>query len=225
MGVLSSEARSRYLDPGSSLGEVLFGLIMTLTFTLGAGILIEEEGREGVRTLLLATVGCNVTWGIIDGALYIVGQIFERGRLLRLGRRIRLTPDARSARELVAGELDDMLEHVTTIEERSTLYSSIVEQVRSDREPRRGRVTKDDLLGALACFWLVFFASIPAAVPFLLFDDPWIALRISNGVLVFLLFIAGYSWAKYTIANPWITGISFLVGGLAMVGIAIALGG
>ena len=36
----------RYLDPASSLAEVLFGLIMTLTFTLGAGIIIEDEGRK-----------------------------------------------------------------------------------------------------------------------------------------------------------------------------------
>ena len=27
---------NRYLDPASSLGEIMFGLIMTLTFTLGA---------------------------------------------------------------------------------------------------------------------------------------------------------------------------------------------
>ena len=33
----------RYLDPATSLGEVLFGLIMTLTFTLGAGIIIEDR--------------------------------------------------------------------------------------------------------------------------------------------------------------------------------------
>jgi hypothetical protein len=225
MGVLQSEAMSRYLDPGSSLGEVLFGLIMTLTFTLGAGIIIEEEGREGVRTLLLATVGCNIAWGIIDGALYIVGQVFERGRLLRLGRSIRHTPDAGAARELVAGELDDMLEPVSRKDDRSAFYSHIVEQIRSRPAPHRGRVTRDDLLGALVCFWLVFFASVPAAVPFLFFDDPWTALRISNGVLLFLLFFAGYSWAKYTVANPWIAGISFLVGGLVMVLVAIALGG
>ena len=36
----------RLLDPGDSLGEVLFGLIMTLTFTLGAGLMIEEEGAR-----------------------------------------------------------------------------------------------------------------------------------------------------------------------------------
>jgi VIT1/CCC1 family predicted Fe2+/Mn2+ transporter len=86
-------------------------------------------------------------------------------------------------------------------------------------------VTRDDLLGALVCFWLVFFASFPAAVPFFFFDDPWVALRVSNGVLLFLLFYAGFSWAKYTIANPWVAGGSFLLGGLLMVAIAIALGG
>src|SRR4030095_1901871 len=33
----------RYLDPSTSLAEILFGLIMTLTFTLGAGLMIEAE--------------------------------------------------------------------------------------------------------------------------------------------------------------------------------------
>ena len=37
---------NRYLDPASSLGEIMFGLIMTLTFTLGAGIIIEDEGAR-----------------------------------------------------------------------------------------------------------------------------------------------------------------------------------
>ena len=67
----------RYLDPASSLGEILFGLIMTLTFTLGAGIIIEDEGREGARQLLIAVIGCNLAWGIIDAALYIVGRAIQ----------------------------------------------------------------------------------------------------------------------------------------------------
>ena len=69
----------RYLDPSTSLAEILFGLIMTLTFTLGAGLLIEDEGHAGARELLIAVIGCNVAWGIIDGALYLVGQLFDRG--------------------------------------------------------------------------------------------------------------------------------------------------
>ncbi len=36
---LSNNFLDRFLDPGDSLSEILFGLIMTLTFTLGAGII------------------------------------------------------------------------------------------------------------------------------------------------------------------------------------------
>jgi hypothetical protein len=50
-----------WLDPGEQLDEVLFGLVMTLTFTLGAG-LTAEDGPEGVRQLLIAARGCNVAW-------------------------------------------------------------------------------------------------------------------------------------------------------------------
>ena len=69
-----SSLMDRYLDPATSLGEVLFGLIMTLTFTLGAGIIIEDEGREGARQLLIALIGCNIAWGIIDAALYLAAS-------------------------------------------------------------------------------------------------------------------------------------------------------
>jgi len=37
----------RYLDPDDILGEVLFGLIMTLGFTLGAGLIV--KGGKGCR--------------------------------------------------------------------------------------------------------------------------------------------------------------------------------
>ena len=49
----------RYLDPAERLGEVLFGLIMVLTFTLGAGLIV-EEGAEATTRML---------WGILGMAL------------------------------------------------------------------------------------------------------------------------------------------------------------
>jgi hypothetical protein len=217
MGDLRSSLQSRYLDPASSLGEILFGLIMTLTFTLGAGLMLQEEGREGARALLIATVGCNIAWGIIDGVLYVIGRLFERGRLTRLGQRIRETQDDAEARGLVAGELDELLETVTTGEDRRALYARIVQNIRSHKVLGYGRVTREDLMGAVVCFWLVFFASFPAAIPFFFIEDPWITLRVSNAVLISLLFAAGYSWAKYTMAKPWVAGVTFLLGGLGLV--------
>jgi hypothetical protein len=214
----------RYLDPASSLGEVLFGLIMTLTFTLGAGIIIQEEGREGARQLLIAVIGCNVAWGVIDGALYLVGQLFDRGRLRRVGQAVREAPDERTAVALVAGELDEMLEDVTNESERNTLYKRVAANVRT-RPPKANPITKSDWMGAFTSFWLVVLTSAPAAIPFLLFDDARFALRISNAVLLAILFVTGYWWARYKLGKTWLVGLLLLLGGILLVAVAILLGG
>ena len=46
-------------------------------------------------------------------------------------------------------------------------------------------------MGGLASGWIVFACSFPAVLPFLFLDDPRFALRISNGILLGLLFAAG----------------------------------
>jgi len=225
---MMAESRSslihRYLDPASSLGEILFGLIMTLTFTLGAGIIIEDQGREGARELLIAVIGCNIAWGIIDGALYLAGQLFDRGRLRRLGQAVRDTADQRLAAALIAGELDGLLETVTNVPEREALYVRIATNLRSS-PLRPNTIRKADVLGAATSFWLVVLSSIPAAIPFVFIDDARFALRVSNAILLVALFITGYSWARYTLGKPWLVGLSFLIGGMALVTVSIALGG
>jgi hypothetical protein len=215
----------RYLDPSLSLPEVLFGLIMTLTFTLGAGIIIQDEGREGARQLLIALIGCNIAWGIIDGALYMVDNVFNRGRLRRLGQNVRGTADQGTAVALVAGELDPLLDMATSPAEREALYARVVTNLRSKPAVGVNRISKDDFLGAFTIFWLVALASLPAAIPFLLIDDARLALRMSNAILIAMLFITGFYWARYTLGRPWLVGLSFLLGGVVLVLVAIALGG
>lgn len=214
----------RYLDPATSLTEILFGLIMTLTFTLGAGMVIEDEGREGARQLLIAVIGCNVAWGVIDGALYILSQLFHRGRIRRLAQRIRDTDDDRQAVSIVAQELDGLLVDSTNPSEREALYARVATRLRT-KPIASTRIRKDDLLGAFTSFWLVVLTSVPAAIPFLLMDNARLALRVSNAVLLAFLFVTGYWWARYTLGNPWLVGLSFLLGGFALVAIAIPLGG
>ena len=53
---ISLPLATRHLEPGESLSELLFGLIMTLTFTLGAGLMV-QEGPDAVSDLLVATIG------------------------------------------------------------------------------------------------------------------------------------------------------------------------
>jgi hypothetical protein len=211
------------LSPGERLGEVLFGLIMTLTFTLGAGVLF-GEGEGASRDLFIATLGCNIAWGIIDAALYLLALVFERSRLARLRHAIVGTPDEGRALAIVANELDETLATISTGEARTGFYRDVVRRARSG-EPGRPRLHWADFKAALVVFWSVVIATLPAAIPFPLIDDSWIALRVSNALLIAVLFIVGYRWAKYTDLNPWLSGFVLMAFGVLLVAIAIPLGG
>jgi VIT1/CCC1 family predicted Fe2+/Mn2+ transporter len=211
-----------HLEPGERLGELLFGLIMVLTFTLGAGI--ELGDREDSRELLIAALGCNTAWGIIDAALYLMARLSERGRLHRLVKSIQAAPTSEQALALVDAELDDRLPAVVQPELRTALGAHVLERVR-ELKLERNRVSAADAWAGLAVFWLVFLTALPAALPFLLIRDPQIAMRTSNAILVGLLFYVGWRWARYTGASPWRTGLFMALLGVALVLVAIPLGG
>jgi hypothetical protein len=212
-----------HLSPGERLGELLFGLIMTLTFTLGAGVAIgASEGASS--SMLYATLGCNLAWGIIDGALLILGRMFDRGRLARLGDLIAGAPDDNSALTVVAQELDDMLVPVTSERRRLELYRDVVEHVLIGQHPAP-RLAREDFFAAFAVCLLVFGATLPAALPYFLIHDAWIAQRASNALLIGVLFYVGYRWAQYTSFRPLVSAFVVVGGGIVLVSIAIALGG
>ena len=77
---LKASFLSRYLEPSAILGEIVFGLIMVLTFTLGAGLVI-AEGRDATREMLVAILGCNLAWGLIDAGMYKIGRASCRERV------------------------------------------------------------------------------------------------------------------------------------------------
>jgi hypothetical protein len=212
----------RNLEPGERLGEVLFGLIMTLTFVLGARIFWEGEAFSA-RDLLIATVGCNVAWGIIDGVLLVTGRVFERSRMARLGHHIRHVGDDEALR-MVARELDELLAPLSSESKRLVLYRDVVEHVRS-ATPGSPLPRAADWLAALAVFWLVVFVNLPALLPFILIEDPFLALRASNAVLTGLVFMVGYKWGSATGMSPWGTGLALASLCLLLVLIAIPLGG
>ena len=186
--------------------------------------MIQEEGREGARAMLIAILGCNLAWGIIDGVFYVLGQVFERGGCGVSDRRLRGAVSDAEAHRMVAGELDEQLEPFTDESVRERLYRSIVERVKAV-PPAPNPVRREDLMGGLAAGWLVFACSFPAVLPFLVLDEPHLALRVSNAILLALLFYVGWRMARHTLAKPWIAGATFLVFGLVLVLVAIALGG
>jgi hypothetical protein len=62
----------RILEPMDRISEVLFGLIMALTFTLTLGVVTAD--RIQVRTMLFAALGCNLAWGIIDAGVFLMAR-------------------------------------------------------------------------------------------------------------------------------------------------------
>lgn len=213
-----------YLDPVDSLAEILFGLIMVLSFTLAAGF-VAGEGAEGVHKLLIATLGCNIAWGIIDGAMYVMGALMHRGRRMRFIAAIQSAPDEATKRRIVSAEMEEALTSKTTPSERDAIHATIVSMA-SHARPGHLRATRDDWMGALNCFLLVVVTTLPAAFPFLVIrDDPFLALRVSNLLLVAMLFGVGFAWAKAAGLRPWLSGFLFLIISLALVYVAIRLGG
>ena len=213
----------RYLDPGEQLGQALFGLVMVLTFTL-AGVALVSDAEEPTRDLLLGVLGCNVAWGIIQGWMYVIDCVFERSRNARLVLLVQEAADAEQALALVRAELDPRLEEATSEAARAALYQDIYRKAK-DAGPPKNRATWHDLYGAIVVFVLVVATTIPALLPFLLIDDLRVALRVSNVLLVLMLFWVGYRWAALTSTNRWRAGLQIMLGGVAMVGIAEVLGG
>jgi hypothetical protein len=68
---LDKGGASDALDPVSRTSEILFGLIMVLSFT--CSISAASVGREDIRELLISALGCNTAWGIIDEFGFFTG--------------------------------------------------------------------------------------------------------------------------------------------------------
>jgi len=78
MNEILHKTSRRVLEPHERISEVLFGLIMVLTFT--GSLSASEAGRAEIRTMLIGALGCNLAWGVIDAVLYVMGNLAEKGQ-------------------------------------------------------------------------------------------------------------------------------------------------
>jgi VIT family len=217
----SSEGSSkRVLEPIDRVSEILFGLIMVLTFT--GSLSIAEAGRDDVRTMLIGALGCNLAWGIIDGVLYLMGCLAEKGRGLLTFRAVRRAADPKEAQRLIADALPSVVASVLEPVEMESLYRRLKQL---PEPPDHVRLRKDDWLGAVGVFLLVFLCTFPVVIPFILMHNAGPALRVSNAIAIVMLFLTGYAFGRMTGRHPWLLGISMVVLGLILVGLTIALGG
>ena len=217
----SAKAPRRVLDPMERLSEVLFGLIMVLTFT--GSLSLAATGHGAVRTMLIGALGCNLAWGIIDAIMYLMACLSERGHNIVTLRAVREAADPAEGRRIIADALPTVLAAVLLPADFEVMRQKLH---RLPEPPAPARLHRDDWRGAVGVFLLVFLSTLPVVIPFIFFiRDARLALRISNGIAVTMLFLAGYGYGRYSGNRPWWTGLAMVAIGAACVGITIALGG
>jgi hypothetical protein len=210
----------RVLEPVERVSEVLFGLIMVLTFTCSFSV--AEAGRAEVRSLLLGALGCNLAWGVIDAIMYLMACLAERARSLAMVRAIRKATDPGKGQRLVAAALPPLV--------ASVLAPPVLEELRRHvaglpEPPAHPQLTKRDWSGAVGVFILVFLSTLPVVLPFLFAQNVLRAQRLSNLIAIGMLFVTGTWFGRCTGYHPRTMGIVMVALGGVLVGLTILLGG
>jgi hypothetical protein len=212
--------KERLLDPLERTSEVLFALIMVLTFTCSFSV--AEAGREEVRTMLVGALGCNLAWGIIDAIFYLMACFSQRGRGLLTLKALRQVSSAGQAHQIIAQALPPVLVSVLSTSDLETMRERLSHV---QDTPELARLRKREWMGAFGVFLIVVLATFPVILPFALVPNARMALRVSNGIAIVMLFLAGYGFGKYAGDRPWRMGFAMVLLGGVLVGITISLGG
>ena len=208
------------LDPMERISETLFGLIMALTLICSLGV---ATGADiNTHTMLIGALGCNLAWGIVDGGLYLLARINDRGGKILTLRAMRAAQDPEAARRVLADALPPELASFWSREQLEAIRQTL--QRLPEPSPGPG-LTKHDWTGALGLCLLSFLSTFPVVVPFLILSDARLALRVSYAIAILMLFCCGYVFGIRSGLRPWAAGLSMVGLGSALVGVAVALGG
>jgi hypothetical protein len=123
MSAVSDIPFGRVLDPMERISETLFGLIMALTFICSLGV--ATAGNVKIQTMLIGALGCNLAWGIVDGGLYLLARINERGGKILTLRAIRRAPDPETAQRAIAEALPPELASILPPEQLELLRQKL----------------------------------------------------------------------------------------------------
>jgi hypothetical protein len=216
----SKPPRALVLNPVDRISEMLFGLLMALSF-VGA-ISVAETGEAEIQALFVAALGCNLAWGLVDAVMFLVRTVTDRGRALALAHAVRGAKDAAAASQL--------LEHALSAEAASLIGPPEIEAVRQrilamSELPARPKLTGQDLLAALAVFVMVVAATFPVVLPFALLNDVGLAKNVSRAIALVMLFVGGLGLGRYAGYGSWKAGFLMVGVGCALVVAISLLGG
>jgi hypothetical protein len=212
--------RGDVLDPTDRFSEVVFGTIMAMTFT--GTVSVANAGEQDVRELLYAALGGNLAWGIVDAVMYVITSVADRGWAHRLVRAIGEAKDVDAGRRILADNLPEGLAGLLPTGVLEGIRTAIADGARNAPQPR---VTRGDFAGALGVFSLVVLGTLPVTLPFVFVSDVALAMRVSQGIGLTMLFLNGFALGHYAGFGAWRWGLAMLAIGVALVSLVIALGG
>jgi VIT1/CCC1 family predicted Fe2+/Mn2+ transporter len=211
--------RERLLDPVDRISEVLFGLIMAVTIV--GSLSIANAGRDEVRTVMLAALGCNLAWGLVDAVMYLVRTATERTRNRMLAMQI-VGADAAAAHRMIELALPEHVAAISGPEEIEGMRRRLL----ALESTGRSIVGARDCLEAVAVFLFVVIATFPVVVPFLVTSDLPLAMHVSQALTLVMLFMAGFGLARHAgHAKPLWTGSAMAVFGALLIAVVRGLGG
>jgi len=205
------KSTKRVLESIDRISEVLFGLIMVLTFT--GSLSAAESGRAEVRTMLVGAIGCNLAWGLIDAIMYLMGCVSDRAADIRTASAIRSARNPDDAGAVIARALPPVVASALEPADLRRIHAKLMQDLPSLVHPR---LHWDDWLGALAVFLLVFISTIPVVLPFLLLTDAVIAIRLSNAIAVAMKFATGYAFGHVAGYRPFLMAGSMVLLGAVL---------
>lgn len=221
-----SNVLGAYLDPIDAIFVIFFSILFALLFTLSYSFLIlrgilDSSFLSGYgQELFFVILGAVAGWGLIDGVLYVLSEVFARNERYRLLRYVQ-TGDEETAVAAIADELDFILEPITSGDQRNALYHDIQRHLRR-AEPQSVGLQREDVVGAVAFILLSVVAVLPSLLPLVLLpDNTALAIRISNLISILVVFATGYSWGIHTDNNPW--KIGFLLSAVCLVIVLVAV--
>jgi len=207
------------LGPAERVAEITFGVLMAMTMTTAVDI--GTDGPTGMRTLIVGALGCNLAWGIVDGVMYLVNAQVERNHRHKVLAELQATADRPEFPARIAHLLPDRLAAALTDDTIDRMRVA----ARAPHPPLPRGWPAAELLAALLICILVFVSTLPLVVPLLLIDEPRVALPVSHGVGVAMLFFLGWRLGGWTGRPPAMSGTLMAAIGVVLAGICVALGG
>jgi hypothetical protein len=213
------DQRERLLDPVDRISEILFGLIMAVTIV--GSLSIATAGKDEMRTVTIAALGCNLAWGLVDAVMYLIRTATGRARNRALAKWI-VGADGATAHRLMLRALPDHVAALIGPDEIEGMRRRLSGLQLESRPLLRRR----DYVEALCVFLLVVIATFPVALPFIVTNDAATAIRASHAITLVMLFLAGLALGRHAgYAKPILTGLVMAVFGVVLIGAVKALGG